>query len=187
MVKLRSVAAIIRVQFSVGTEDKNMQNKKEAAKPAAEFPMRINRYLALKKYSTRRGADEIIKKKQVTINGRLAVLGDKVQANDKVEVKLKTQQIPLMYFAFNKPEGLSATGDEDPRAESFPVSPLDKESKGLMIITNDGRMTERLLSPAYVHEKEYVVATSNRLRANFKEKMEAGVKIEKDRTGKCTV
>jgi 23S rRNA pseudouridine2604 synthase len=156
--------------------------------PAGEerYPMRINKYLALKKYSTRRGADEIIKKKQVTINGRLAVLGDKVQANDKVEVTLKKKQSALLYFAYNKPRGVSVEKEEK-GAASLPVGALDKDSNGLMILTNDGRITDRLLSQAYVHEKEYVVATKNNLRASFKERMEAGVDIEGVRTEPCSV
>ena len=161
--------------------------------------MRINKYLALKKYSTRRGADEIIKKKQVFINGRLAVLGDKVQMSDQVQVKLKTKPVELMYFAFNKPKGVAAHGEEEENnpkkiikksggpTEPFPVGALEKESQGLMILTNDGRITERLASPAYKHERKYVVTTKNNIRSSFQERMEAGVKIENDVAEKCKV
>jgi 23S rRNA pseudouridine2604 synthase len=165
--------------------------------PEPKFPMRINKYLALKKYSTRRGADEIIKKKQVFINGRLAVLGDKVQMSDQVQVKLKTKPIELMYFAFNKPKGVAAHGEEEEDGaskkiikkpgEPFPVGALEKESQGLMILTNDGRITERFSSPAYKHERKYVVTTKNNIRASFQERMEAGVKIENDLAEKCKV
>lgn len=158
-----------------------------AGAEVGKFPMRINKYLAFKKYSTRRGADEIIKKKQVTINGRIAVLGDKVLEKDTVEVKLKQKQSPLMYFAYNKPRGISVEKDEKGYGLSFPVAALDKDSNGLMLLTNDGRITERLLSQAYVHEKEYLVATKNNLRGSFKEKMEAGVSIEGTRTERCDV
>ena len=161
------------------------------------FPMRINKYLALKKYSTRRGADEIIRKKQVFINGRLAVLGDKVQASDKVEVKFRGKPPALVYYAFNKPKGMAITGEKsepreedeepDPLEGGFPIGALDKESYGLMLITNDGRLTERLLSPKYMHEKEYIVFTRDKIRSNFKQKMEAGVEIDGVLTKKCRV
>lgn len=150
--------------------------------------MRINKYLALKKYSTRRGADEIIKKKQVFINGRLAVLGDKVNESDSVEVKFRGKPTPLVYIAYNKPRGVAAHDEGVSPKGIFPIGTLDKESHGLIILTNDGRITDRFLSPTYTHEKEYIVITKGKLRSSFKEKMEAGVKIENgETTGKCKV
>lgn len=147
--------------------------------------MRINKYLALNKYSTRRGADEIIAKKQVFINNRLAVLGDKVNETDVVDVRFRGKQKPLTYFAYNKPKGLST---EDIKIKDvFPIGRLDKESEGLLILTNDGRITDKLLNPIYDHEKEYIVETKQKLRNNFKTKMEAGVKIEDDLTAPCKV
>ena len=157
--------------------------------------MRINKYLALKKYSTRRGADELIKNKKVFINGRLAVLGDQVKETDKVEVR-GVKAASYVYLAYNKPIGVvthsPGKGETDiiesvPVPGVFPIGRLDKDSHGLIILTNDGRITERLLSPEYVHEKEYLVRTKGDLRKNFKEKMEAGVQIDRERTGKCKV
>ncbi|MBI5139395.1 rRNA pseudouridine synthase [Candidatus Nomurabacteria bacterium] len=160
--------------------------------------MRINKYLALKKHSTRRGADELIKEKKVFINGKLAVLGDKVNADDNVEVKFRGKQRPYIYIAYNKPVGVvthSPEGDQkDIKQELkykdeavFPIGRLDKDSHGLIILTNDGRITERLLGPEHSHEKEYLVKVKGVLRNNFKEKMEAGVKIDADMTAKCKV
>lgn len=151
------------------------------------YPIRINKYLAMKNYSTRKGADELISKKKVFINGKLAVLGDKVKETDKVEVRGTQNTKDFMYFAFNKPKGVvSHSGTEDvqdildifPIQGVFPVGRLDKDSHGLIILTNDGRVTDRLLSPKYEHEKEYNVTTKEKLRSSFKQKMEAGVKIE---------
>ena len=145
--------------------------------------MRINKYLALKKISTRRGADELVKEKKVFINGKLAVLGSKVIETDKVEVRgVKTKE--YLYFAYNKPIGIETNS---PRADLFPLGRLDKNSHGLLILTNDGRITDQLLNPKYSHEKEYVVRTSNKLRSSFKNKMEAGVNIEGYLTKKCKV
>lgn len=163
------------------------------------FPMRINRFLALKKHSTRRGADELISQKKVFINGRLAVLGDKVQENDNVEVRFRGKLAPHIYLAYNKPKDVvthsAQHGDREIKHELknsalknvFPVGRLDKDSHGLIILTNDGRITERLLGPAHFHEKEYLVTTKNKLRNNFKEKMEAGVQIENEKTAPCKV
>ncbi len=158
--------------------------------------MRINKYLALKKHSTRRGADELIKDKKVFINGRLAVLGDKVEEKDVVDVRFRGKQIPYIYFAYNKPKGIVTHSAEAGQKEIkhmvaikdvFPIGRLDRDSEGLIILTNDGRITQRLLGPAYMHEKEYLVTMKSKLRANFKAKMEAGVQIDRERTAPCKV
>ena len=140
----------------------------------SNYPMRINKYLADQKISTRRGADELIKQKKVFINGKLAVLGDQVTEKDKVEVR-GAEEKKYLYYAYNKPIGIETNS---PREDLFPLGRLDKASHGLMILTNDGRITDQLLNPKYFHEKEYVVKTLNKLRSNFKQKMEAGVNIE---------
>jgi 23S rRNA pseudouridine2604 synthase len=157
--------------------------------------MRINRYLALKKISTRRGADELVEQKKVFINGKLAVLGSKVNEKDIVEVKEDKNKKAYIYFAYNKPIDTIThspqKGEHDIKQDLkipnmskadfdsiFPVGRLDKNSHGLIILTNDGRITDQLLNPKYFHEKEYIVKTSNKLRSNFKQKMEAGVNID---------
>ncbi len=157
-----------------------------ADKETASYPMRINKYLALKKISTRRGADELVKEKKVFINGKLAVLGSKVLEKDKVEVKGAPEK-EYVYFAYNKPIGIETGEDLPAQAGLFPLGRLDKASHGLMILTNDGRITDQLLNPKYIHEKEYVVKTLNKLRSNFKQKMEAGVNIEGYMTKPCKV
>ena len=158
--------------------------------------MRINKYLALNKHSTRRGADELISQKKVFINNKLAVLGDKVKETDKVEVRFRGKQKPYIYIAYNKPKGIvthsAQEGEQEIKTavaikDVFPIGRLDKESGGLIILTNDGRITERLLGPNHLHEKEYLVKTKEKLRSSFKEKAEAGGKIEKEKTGKCKI
>lgn len=160
--------------------------------------MRINKYLAHQGYSTRKDADKLIQKKLVFINGKMAVLGDKIKEGDKVEVKSKGSPRKYSYFAYNKPSGIithSPQMDEKDIEHSinikgqyvFPVGRLDKDSNGLMILTNDGRITDRLLNPKYVHDKEYVVAVRNKLRPSFKENIEKGVDIEGYMTKKCKV
>jgi 23S rRNA pseudouridine2604 synthase len=145
--------------------------------------MRINKYLADQKIATRRGADELIKEKKVFINGKLALLGSQVEESDLVEVR-GAKKKEYSYFAYNKPIGVE-TGS--PKEGLFPLGRLDKASHGLMILTDDGRITDTLLNPKYYHEKEYLVKTKEKLRSNFKQKMEAGVKIEDYKTKPCKV
>ena len=145
--------------------------------------MRINKYLALRKISTRRGADELVKQKKVFINGKLAILGSKVNETDKIEVR-GAEKKEYRYFAYNKPIGVET---DSPREGLFPLGRLDKASHGLLVLTNDGRITDQLLNPKYFHEKEYVVKTLNKLRSSFKKNMEAGVNIEGYMTKKCKV
>lgn len=152
-------------------------------KEKQSYPMRINKYLAFKKISTRRGADDLVKDRKVFINGKLALLGSKVNEEDVVEVR-GAKQKEYLYFAYNKPAGIE-TGS--PKKDLFPLGRLDKNSHGLLILTNDGRITDQLLNPKYFHEKEYVVKTKEKLRSSFKEKMETGVNIEGYVTKKCKV
>jgi len=147
------------------------------------YSIRINKYLADKKISTRRGADELVKEKKVFINGKLAVLGSKVSEKDIVEVR-GVKQKEYLYFTYNKPIGIETNS---PREGLFPLGRLDKNSHGLLILTNDGRVTDQLLNPKYFHEKEYLVKTKEKLRSSFKTKMEAGVNIEGYVTKKCTI
>ncbi|OGN29960.1 MAG: hypothetical protein A3A33_01400 [Candidatus Yanofskybacteria bacterium RIFCSPLOWO2_01_FULL_49_25] len=158
--------------------------------------MRINKYLALHKQSTRRGADELIKKRRVFINGRLAVLGEQVKETDHVEVRFHGKQEPYVYIAFNKPRGIvthsAQRGEKEIKnvvriKNVFPVGRLDKDSHGLIILTSDARIVERLLGPTQYHEKEYLVTTKNPLRSSFKAKMEAGVQIDEEKTLPCKV
>ena len=149
------------------------------------YPMRINKYLAHRGFATRKAADMLIEKGLVKINGRRAVLGDKVGESDNVEVKHASKK--YRYFAYNKPVGVIThspqLGEKDITGSTslkdvFPVGRLDKASHGLIILTDDARITDRLLSPAYEHEKEYFVKVRQELPTNFKKRIEAGVHIE---------
>jgi 23S rRNA pseudouridine2604 synthase len=160
------------------------------------YPIRINRYLALKNYATRTGADALIKKGYVTINGRKAVLGDQVQKDDKVEVSGKKPKDEYVYYAYNKAVGISTNPDAGSKdiiqvtkfpTRVFPVGRLDKDSHGLILMTNDGRVTDRLLSPKYVHEKEYVVKVEPAFSDKFVELMGNGVKFDGCVSKKCKV
>jgi len=165
------------------------------ARPMAEeYPMRINKYLAMKGLSTRKEADVLIAKGLVLINGKKAVLGQKVSEVDIVEVRGKKRT--YRYIAFNKPHGVvthTPQYGEKSALESanlsgvFPVGRLDKRSSGLLILTDDARVTDRLLNPKFVHEKEYQVSAKADLPTRFKDRMERGVNIEGYMTKQCKV
>lgn len=154
------------------------------------YPIRINRYLLLKGYCSRRKADKFIEEKHVKINGRVAVLGDKVQEKDNVTVdkELKKESKNYIYIALNKPVGIVShnpqkgeEGIEDIFKWETALSPLgrlDKASEGLMILSNDGRIVDKLLNPKYEHEKEYVVKVNKKITGVFLKSMENGVNIE---------
>lgn len=163
----------------------------------SEYPMRINKYLAHQGLATRKAADELISRQMVLINGRVATLGEKVLETDVVELRDKSRPNKYLYYAFNKPVGVIThspqKGEMDisriaglPKSV-FPVGRLDKDSSGLIILTNDGRVTERLLSPTYSHDKEYRVRVVEPLRDNFKRLLEGGILIEGYRTKPCKV
>ncbi|MEK7602190.1 MAG: pseudouridine synthase [Patescibacteria group bacterium] len=154
------------------------------------YPMRLNKFLAHQGHATRRDADTLIEKGLVTINSKKAVLGDKVEETDVVEVKSRPLRT-YVYLAFNKPKGLvtqsEEKGEQDvlamlpsdlKRLRLFPLGRLDKASAGLLLLTNDGRVTDRLLHPDRDHSKTYEVTTKLPLRPSFAEHMEKGVDIE---------
>lgn len=161
------------------------------------YPVRINRYLFLQKYCSRRQADRFIQKGLVTINGVTAELGQKVGESDCVEVAQKVSQARqnYRYFACHKPRGMLSdmTGQntqhksalellpipEKSQQHFAPLGRLDKDSEGLMIFSNDGRIVHALLAPEKSHEKEYLVVLDKTIRQHDLEKMERGVRIEK--------
>lgn len=157
---------------------------------------RINKYLADKGIATRRGADKLVSLGKVLINGKRAKLGDVVHQGDSVTLK-GVKEEKLVYYAYNKPVGVTTVGKQEGEEEIkdiiqfpfrvFPLGRLDKDSSGLLIITNDGRITEKLLSGAYNHEKEYVVTVNHAIEHMFMVKLRDGVRLGKEMTKKAKV
>lgn len=158
--------------------------------------IRINKYLADKGIATRRKADELVSQGKILINGKVAKLGDQVWEDDKVEVKGMKEE-KLVYYAYNKPVGITTIGKQPGEEEIkditqfpikvFPVGRLDKDSSGLLIMTNDGRITKKLLDPKYDHEKEYIVEVNHPIEHNFMVRLRDGVKLGKEVTKKAMV
>lgn len=154
------------------------------------FPIRINRLLALRGQTTRRGADELIEKGLVFIDEKQAKLGDKVMNADvNVEIRKskKHESRTFSYVAYYKPRGIithsageneSEIKDISPFPNLFPMGRLDKASEGLILLTDDGRVTERLLHPRFAHEKEYLVTVREKVLTGMKNILEGGIESE---------
>jgi 23S rRNA pseudouridine2604 synthase len=150
-------------------------------------PVRINLYLATLGLCSRREADVLIARGLVTINGRKAKLGDKVNPGDKVELKDKKPEAKY-YVAYHKPIGVVTHTPVDGETEISdvfkfkvrlsPVGRLDKNSHGLIILTNDGRVVKNLLSPEAHKEKEYLVRVDERVTPGFLRRLAEGMPLE---------
>lgn len=156
----------------------------------AKYPLRINKYLSSQDYCSRREADGLIKAGLVKINGRVAILGDKVSETDKIEVSpsVKSRLTTLKYYAYHKPDSVVTHISEDGQTDIkeifplkdktiFPVGRLDKSSRGLIILTNDGRITGKLLGPEMNREKEYAVRVDKKISGFFLNKMSYGLNL----------
>ena len=147
---------------------------------------RINKWLADHQYASRREADALIEKGFVFINGKKAALGDKVEDGDKVQVRGKEAEAKA-YYAYNKPAGVVTVNAQQGEQEIldltkfpekvYPVGRLDKETEGLILLTNDGRLTTALLSPKKEVEKEYDVTVDKPITHQFLMRMKHGVDI----------
>jgi len=161
--------------------------------------MRLNRYISDAGFCSRREADRYIAEGKVKINGQVAVLGQKVQPGDTVTVNGKpvTGGAPKKYLALYKPRGIVCTAD--PREKYnvvdylgypervYPVGRLDKDSEGLLLMTSDGDIVNRLLRAAGGHEKEYQVTVDKPVTPEFTKRMSSGVPILDRVTLPCTV
>lgn len=163
-----------------------------------EFPMRINKYLAHEGIASRREADVLVEAGRVKINGKKAKNGDQVNETDKVEVSGATK--PKSYLAYYKGRGIITHSPSEREVDIAtklakdygithvsPVGRLDKDSEGLMILSNDGRITGPLLDPEADHEKEYEVTVDKPINPMFVRAMAAGVEIERYRTKRAKV
>ena len=163
---------------------------------------RINKYLSEVGYCSRRVADSLIEQGKVTINGKIPEKGSKVEEGDQVEVEgqriEKSANQKNIYLAFNKPVGIVCTTDR--RAEPnniidfikyptriFPIGRLDKLSEGLIFLTNDGDIVNKILRARNNHQKEYIVIVNRQINNDFIQKMSNGVGILDTITKNCFV
>lgn len=162
---------------------------------------RINKFLSEVGFCSRREADKLIEKGKVTINGKVPEMGTKIQKGDEVRVNGKLITEPKedhVYIAFNKPVGIVCTTDIKAEKDNiidyinhpkriFPIGRLDKPSEGLIFLTSDGDIVNKILRARNNHEKEYIVTVNKPITADFIQKMGNGVPILDTVTKKCEV
>ena len=166
------------------------------------MPTRINKYLSEAGFCSRRKADRLIEEGKVTINGKIPEIGTKVKNGDQVEVEGqridKSTKQKKIYLAFNKPVGIVCTTDTEDEPSNivdfikypkriFPIGRLDKPSEGLIFLTNDGDIVNKILRARNNHEKEYIVSVNRPINREFIQTMSNGVKILETRTKNCFV
>ncbi|MCR8642620.1 23S rRNA pseudouridine(2604) synthase RluF [Paenibacillus sp. N1-5-1-14] len=161
--------------------------------------MRINKYIAETGICSRREADRLIESRSVTINGEIAALGSVVEPGDVVKVSGKRigERPDFVYIALNKPTGITSTTERHIRGNIidfvnhseriFPIGRLDKDSDGLILLTNDGDIVNELLRSENNHEKEYVVTLDRPYSPNFIKGMSSGVRVLGQMTKPCEV
>ena len=166
-----------------------------------QVKIRLNKYLSQIGYCSRRNADKLIKEGKVNVNGKIAELGTKVISDDKIVVEgvlIKKGQKDMVYIALNKPKGIVCTTDESIEKNNiisfinyhkriFPIGRLDKNTEGLILLTNDGDIVNKILRSKNNHEKEYEVSVNKSLTNDFIQKMSSGIPILGTKTKKCSV
>ena len=162
---------------------------------------RVNKFLSEVGYCSRRRADRLIEEGKVTINGKIPEMGSKVEKGDQVEVEgqiIEKSTKKNIYLAFNKPAGIVCTTDRGIETDNiidfikyptriFPIGRLDKPSEGLIFLTNDGDIVNKILRARNNHEKEYIVTVNRPINREFIQTMSNGVEILDTITKKCIV
>jgi 23S rRNA pseudouridine2604 synthase len=159
----------------------------------------LNKYISSSGFCSRREADKLIEQGRVTVNGELSLPGNRVLIGDVVEVDgepIKTKAKPI-YLAFNKPPGVTSTTDSKDKTNIiyfinfpkriFPIGRLDKDSDGLIFLTNDGDIVNKILRASNNHEKEYIVTVDKAITPDFIKSMAGGVPVLGTVTKKCYV
>jgi len=168
----------------------------------SENGVRINKYLSEIGFCSRRAADQLIEEGRVTINGKVPEMGTKVMPGDEVHVNgksvVKNEDKEFVYIALNKPVGIVCTTDTRREEQNivdfvnyptriFPIGRLDKASEGLIFLTNDGDIVNKILRSRNGHEKEYEVTVNRQVTPEFIHEMASGVPILDTMTKKCFV
>ena len=163
--------------------------------------IRINKYLSEQGFCSRRAADKLIEQERVTINGKVPEMGTKVMPDDQVAVDgeaiSKKKEKPV-YLAFNKPVGIVCTTDTRVEKDNiidyinyptriFPIGRLDKMSEGLIFLTNDGDIVNKILRSRNNHGKEYIVTVDRSIDDRFIQRMSSGIPILDTVTKECEV
>jgi 23S rRNA pseudouridine2604 synthase len=161
--------------------------------------IRLNKFISEKGICSRREADKLIEQGRITINGKPAETGTKVLPGDEVKLdgKLLSKKEELVYLVLNKPVGITSTTEKKIKGNVvdfvnfpkriFPIGRLDKDSQGLLLLTNDGDVVNKILRAGNNHEKEYIVTVDKPISNEFIDSMSKGVKILDTITKQCYV
>ena len=164
-----------------------------------QVTINLNKYISSSGICSRREAEKFINEGRVTLNGKPTQLGNRVAKKDvvKLDGRLVKPKNTTLYIALNKPVGIvSTTDDREPKniikhinypERLFPIGRLDKPSEGLIFLTNDGDIVNKILRSGNNHEKEYFVSVNNSISEDFIEKMSNGIPILGTVTQKCKV
>ena len=160
---------------------------------------RLNKYLSEIGHCSRRAADKLIDGGRIQVNGKTVLMGQKVSPSDRIEVDgvlIEDNQESNIYIAFNKPAGIVCTTDTRVEKDNiidyinypsriFPIGRLDKMSEGLILLTNDGDIVNKILRARNNHEKEYIVTVNKPITIDFIQKIRNGLPILDQITKKC--
>ena len=180
-------------------KQKSVKNKNVIVHNDRGDSVRLNKYISESGFCSRREADKLIQSGLVTIDGVKAEMGTKVTKGQKVRVNgiLISKEEELVYIALNKPVGITCTTEHkvkgnivdfvNHKKRIFPIGRLDKDSQGLILMTNDGDIVNKILRAGNNHEKEYIVTVNKPINDEFVKKMSNGIRILGQDTKKCYV
>lgn len=159
--------------------------------------MKIDKYIGHSGYTSRRKACVLIEEKRVTVNGKTATFSTKIKENDVVlidGIRLEIKAFVPTYIAYNKPKGIECTSEKTAHniidaigheQNIYPIGRLDKDSEGLILLTNNGPIIDKIANSQYGHEKEYIVTLNLPVRKQFLNEICAGIEIQGERTKPC--
>lgn len=159
--------------------------------------MKVDKYIGQSGFTSRRKAYDMISEQRVMVNGKLATHSTKLDEGDVVLIdgkELKTRVVVPIYIAYNKPKGIICTSEkiQDNIIEAvnhpkkvYPVGRLDKDSEGLILLTNQGELMNKITHPKYEHEKEYLVTLNLPVRNQFLKEISEGIEIQGEKTKSC--
>jgi 23S rRNA pseudouridine2604 synthase len=161
--------------------------------------MKIDKYIGHSGYTSRRKAYTLIEEKRVMVNGKIATFSTKVKDNDIVLIdgkEMEAKPFVATYIAYNKPKGIESTTEKTPHniidainhiEKIYPIGRLDKDSEGLILLTNHSNIIDKITNSRHEHEKEYIVTLNLPVRKQFLKDISEGVEISGERTKPCVV
>lgn len=178
---------------------KQRSNPKKTNTPVSDDSVSLNKYISDSGFCSRREADTYIEQGRVTINNEDATKGNRVYPGDVVEIDGEPirKKVKTIYVAFNKPAGVTCTTDTKDKTNIvdylkfpqriFPIGRLDKDSEGIIFLTNDGDVVNKILRAGNNHEKEYIVVVDKPVTPEFLKQMSSGVKVLGQWTKPCKI